>query len=650
MRCCSPRNRRIIIGQGGQRTEFTSGTLASISSMSPALKTPVRIWPGKATVAIMGVYLLLSLGTLFTTRPQVDESLHANPGYNLLYNGRMAASLYEMRGYLPLSSYERTYYYPPLFFLTTAVWYRIVGFGVVQLRLLSVLCGLLALYSWSVIARSLFQSPTVVWMVTGLVSIDYFFVLGAAQGRMDMQCAALGIAAIAVYLSRREESLGSALFWSYALATMSVLTHQSGLGYWLGLAFVTLYFDRRRLSLKMLALAAIPCLIGGLGWGAYIAQDPNAFVAQMRGTMAIGEQAFEAGHWSSIHLIRNFQKELIFRYAGPFGLMPGVGLAQRLKALVLLAYIVGVAGSLVMSRRRPNLLVLPVLTIISFSYLGFMSPSKFAYYLPHTTMYMAACLAVFLCHLELPERARKRALIGVVLVVAAIQVTGLLYRIKQDPYRRSFLPAVAAIEQHSAPDSLVIGSGELWFHLQGERRILHDPSVGYREGLKPDIFVMDPLYRELHERDRLTDLPMYTYVQNYLDRWQLVYDDGYYQVYVPPADKRAAVPAADRGPRSWPVQRPLGSASLASFKSSRCLNVALGGLTVFGDCAEKRWLRTREENSPQSRLAGQTACPTVGGKGLALVAGPEGTPVSPASRNVFTAFRGAVIVANPPKG
>jgi hypothetical protein len=208
---------------------------------------------------------------------------------------------------------------------------------------------------------------------------------------------------------------------------------------------------------------------------------------------------------------------------------------------VLLAYAVGIAGALAISGRRPEVIVFPVLTVISVSYLALVAPSKFSYYLPHTTMFMAACLAVFVCHLEFEDAARKWIIAASVLAIALIEISGLLYRVYQDPYRRSFLPAVAAVEQHSAHGALVVGSGELWFQLQAERRVLHDPSLGFRNGLKPAIFVMDPLYDELHEQEHQKHSAMYTYVQGYLDSWHMVYGDGYYRVYVPPETPRAAL-------------------------------------------------------------------------------------------------------------
>lgn len=502
--------------------------------MSPTSQTPPTRSRGRV-LWILGVYLLLSLSIVFTTRPQPDEAIYANPGYNLLYNGQMGTTIYELSGFMPASLAQRTYWQPPLYFVTTAAWYRIAGFGLIQVRLLSVLFGLLALYSWNSIARSLFPSPNVGLLVTGLVSVDYFFVLGASQGRMDVMCAALGIAAVAVYLRLRKKSFARAIFWSHMLATLSVVTHPAGLGYWLGLVFLILYFDRRLLSIKAVIIAALPCLIGGLAWGAYIAQDPDQFITQMHGILNSNLHSFEGGPWSDIPFLRNLQKEVFFRYVAPFGLAGAVGLAQRLKAFVLLAYVVGIGGTLLMSRRHPNMIVFPALTLIMILYIALASPSKYSYYLPHTTMFMAACFAVFVSHLDFADTTRKRLMAAAVLAIALIQMSGLAFRARQNSYGHSFLPAAAAIVQHSPPGSLVMASGELWFPLQPERRLLHDPVLGYRNGLKPAMFVMDPLYHMLHDQQRIATPQIYAHVQSYLEHSQLVYDDGYYQVYVPQA-------------------------------------------------------------------------------------------------------------------
>src|ERR1700732_3848493 len=80
-------------------------------------------------IAIVAVYLILTVALAFTARPQSDEAVYANPGYNLMNSGTMGLTLYELRGYLPLSTAQRTYVQPPLYFLVTAGLFKAVGFG-----------------------------------------------------------------------------------------------------------------------------------------------------------------------------------------------------------------------------------------------------------------------------------------------------------------------------------------------------------------------------------------------------------------------------------------------------------------------------------------------------------------------------------------
>src|SRR5216684_1179966 len=106
-------------------------------------------------LAVLLVFCILSSATSHTVLPQPDEALYANPGYNLLYNGHSGTTLYELRGYMPMSLAHRTYWQFPLYFFVTPLWFRIAGFGVWQVRAFSMLFGLIGLVSWYWIARIL---------------------------------------------------------------------------------------------------------------------------------------------------------------------------------------------------------------------------------------------------------------------------------------------------------------------------------------------------------------------------------------------------------------------------------------------------------------------------------------------------------------
>jgi hypothetical protein len=356
--------------------------------------------------------------------------------------------------------------------------------------------------------------------------------MAASQARMDMMSVGLGAAAFAVYVNWREKSPMRAVFWSHTLAALAVLTHPVGIVYWAGLLCFMLLLDRRAFSIKLLAVAAVPYLLAGLAWGAYILQDPSAFRDQFETILELQRRVFfdpKLSHW---RFLQSFEQEVRDRYASPFGLLPGAGAANRLKALVLAAYLTGVFGILLVKRlrRQKNVVIFPALWIAAFILMAEFAPSKYYYYLAHSTVIMAACLGIFLWNAVRPP-TRVWVIAGVMIVVGGLQVAGAVRTIHRDEYHRSFMPAADAIARNSASGSLVMGSNELWVRLSPNRKVLNDPVLGYRSGLQPAVIVTDPVYRMLHDGNRQLLPAAHDHVENLLQQSRLVYDDGYYQVY-----------------------------------------------------------------------------------------------------------------------
>lgn len=483
---------------------------------------------------ILALFCILTIATARSVLPQPDEAVYANPGYNVLYNGHIGTTLYELRGFMPLSVLRITYFQFPLYFFVTPLWFKAVGFGVMQVRAFSIVFGILGVVSWYWIVRLLCGSATAGLVAMLLVSLDFFYMLGAATGRPDMFCAGLGAAALASYLLLRERSLVQALFASHVFATLSILAHPVGVLYWLGLVLLFLINDRRSISVKALAAAAVPAVAGLLLFGGYIAHDPNAFLEQMIRTLAINRDSFDPTGLSSNPLIRTVELEIRNRYIGPFGLGPGVGAAHRLKAVILTMYATAVLGSLLFQRlrRTPGLVQLSLLTWIAVLYLALVSPSKFAYYLPHVTSFMAACLGAFL-YAARGALGRKGWLAGAALfLITGLQLAGILYRILQDPYHRNYLPVVELARQHTTPQSIIMASGEFWFGLEHDRYMIYDYKLGAASGTVPDLIVWASTERALHEKARREDPATFEHVQRMLDARKLIYEDSYYQVYL----------------------------------------------------------------------------------------------------------------------
>lgn len=490
-------------------------------------------WHRGLVTAILVFFCILAFAGANTILPQPDEAVYANPGYNITYNGFPGTTLYELRGYMPLSMAQRTYWQFPLYFFSTAFWFRMAGFGVFQVRLYSLLFALMSLGSWYWIVRRLTGSASAGLLALGLIATDFFFFLGASTGRMDMQCCGLGSAGLAAYLLLRERSLAQAVFWSHVLATLSIISHGVGVLYWLALVYLILTKDRRDLSVRVALCGLAPALAGMGLWSLYILQDLAGFREQMRASVQILSGYWDTTGLSQNSLIRSLQLEWRYRYQGPFGLAAGVGLAQRLKAVILVAYVVPIIG-LVISRwyrRSAGLIALSVMTLIAVLYLGLVSPSKFYYYLPHATVFMAASLGAFLAALAYSAPRNRWVAGAAVVVVTGLQLAGIFYRIHQDPYHHSYLPVVRMALDHTAKNSIIMAPGEIWFAVQHDRYMIYDPILGLLSGMVPDLVVWSKTERELQQKHKVSDPATFLYVQRILEGRKLIYEDENYQVY-----------------------------------------------------------------------------------------------------------------------
>jgi hypothetical protein len=123
---------------------------------------------------------------------------------------------------------QRTYWVMPLYLVTLAGWFKLVGFGLLRMRLLSVLAGLLALVSWFVVMWRVTDDRRVAFLAFALIAVGHASITLASEGRMDMMTAALSVAALAVYLSLRERNLEHATLAGHALAAAAMLTHPNG--------------------------------------------------------------------------------------------------------------------------------------------------------------------------------------------------------------------------------------------------------------------------------------------------------------------------------------------------------------------------------------------------------------------------------------
>lgn len=176
----------------------------------------------------MALYLVFAIGLSLTRIPVCDEGWYTSPTLSLLTTGGMGSPVLESASSY-LKGIERyTYWIMPLHGLLQAPWFRLFGSSLRSTRILSVAAGLLALLCWFYVIRKVTGDRTIALLALFLISIDSTVLVLASTGRADMLSAAFGAAALASYLSLRENHLCWALFGGHAFAVASGLTHPNG--------------------------------------------------------------------------------------------------------------------------------------------------------------------------------------------------------------------------------------------------------------------------------------------------------------------------------------------------------------------------------------------------------------------------------------
>src|ERR1035437_6204547 len=88
-----------------------------------------------------------------TRAPWNDEGWFADPAYTLLTEGYMGSPIIHPRGTwlaAELTGIQtHTYWIMPGSPLLQALWYRIFGFGLLQMRAISLSAGLVAIWAWA---------------------------------------------------------------------------------------------------------------------------------------------------------------------------------------------------------------------------------------------------------------------------------------------------------------------------------------------------------------------------------------------------------------------------------------------------------------------------------------------------------------------
>jgi Dolichyl-phosphate-mannose-protein mannosyltransferase len=449
-------------------------------------------------------FLVLSVALMWAKAPWWDEGFLAGPPANLAANGFLGA---HVLSFLFPSADRYLYWNMPAYFVVLTAWFKAFGFGVMEMRSLSMVCGLAALASWYVIVVRLLDSHLAAALTVLLLSTDYAFVTAAITARMDMMTAALGLAGFAGYLCYRETNLSRAVLLGATGTAGAIFCHPLGMVY-AGVIFISaIYFDWRRIRVKHLGLALIPFVVFGSLWAIYILQAPSVFLAQMHKYSGRFQMI-----WNPVQLVN---REITGRYLRHY--LEDTSRADlprlaRLRVLGLFPYVAGfllaVSSRSLRSTAGGRLLIL--LVPVSALLLALGDFAQYPMYFVHALPFAMAALAAGLAYYW--QSGKYRAyLLALLVCVLAVGIGGLGGKVLLNDYRNIYLSTVRAIVPDLKNSGLVDGPCELIFGI-GDSRLVDGMTRESYFAHKPDFIVIgrvtkvqrfyEPEHYELTYRNR----------------------------------------------------------------------------------------------------------------------------------------------------
>lgn len=203
-----------------------------------------------------------------------DETVFLQPAQNLAEGKGMGTPLLD--DLLPGIS-QKTYWQPPVYFLTLSAWGSLFGFDLISARWLSRILGTLGLVMLFAISRhwglpfgiSLF---CVLW-----TALDYRYQISANIARMDILNFVFLLASVMAFTKGMNRQSNSAFLLSGFFGILSVLTHLISVPV---ILVLLVYLLTQRLW-KQAFYFVLPLLFGLLAWLVYALQDWSSFWGQM---------------------------------------------------------------------------------------------------------------------------------------------------------------------------------------------------------------------------------------------------------------------------------------------------------------------------------------------------------------------------------
>jgi 4-amino-4-deoxy-L-arabinose transferase-like glycosyltransferase len=473
-------------------------------------------------------YVAGAVSLALVRQPHEDEGHFANAAVEFIDHGRLAMPMWT--DWVP--SLDRCMFVTlPLYFMQLGVWASVFGGSIAMLRLDSVLWGLVLVLSWAGILRRL-MPDSFAWL-TGVVLIaGNYDVMSLTSARYDPMAAALNALAVFCYLHWRERNLPRAVLLANTCLALACLTHPYVMFGIAGFAVFFVFFDLRRLSPALILLAALPYVVAFGAYGMYIWRYPVEFREQL-GANAQGR----------LRLLTNpaatLGSDFVERYVRSFsGFRSDVPSYMKVKILLVVAWIAAFAGCFLIPsiRRNRKLLALAVYGLVCWLLLAFFEGTRMYNYLVHAVPAYSAVLAIPLAWFA-ARGPLYRSVVAVALVLFLLySAATILYRIRRDDYNVVYMDTMRDLQANVRPGDLVMGGAEFGPGLGFREHVLADRTLGYRNGLHPDLIVIDSPFRRNYTGMSQTNPQLHQHITDVLAGFDRVYtsapSSNQYEVYV----------------------------------------------------------------------------------------------------------------------
>ena len=469
---------------------------------------------------LVALFTALALGSAISRAPWCDEAYFSEPAYRLATVGEMSTAVVPPSPFddpKTLGTDHYTFYTMPLDLVLQAGWYRVAGFGYVQMRVLALLWGVAAIVGWWLILVALGADWRLRLVSTAMVALDYAFVRAGSDGRMDMMSAALSTLGLATFLMLQKRRYSWAVLAGATFVAASAFTHPiGGLVGTAALGIAMLWYSQGRFRWWHPLVAAAPYMCFAAAWGLYIMRAPDIFRAQFfavsAGRLSAWKQPIEA-----------LTREVRLRWSGPYGLEAGAGI-KRVRALALLIYVCGLGASVLGfgSLQRRGLGLLPVITGAALAILLLFEGTKSAAYLVHIVPYLAVLAACWITRFWKPMGSLALALLMLV------QVAGSVYVISRREYSREYAPAIAFLKKQGGD---VTGVASLGFGLGFGPGLTDDRRLGYFTRRDTRFIVVDSTYQGSFDAYRDEQPEFYDFIEKRLAARRPVFENALFKIY-----------------------------------------------------------------------------------------------------------------------